>query len=108
VILKNKWCSARRAAVPLLDADGAFRALVSGFFATAGIFARARIDHVTETVIANLENIRTDILTDTAPGAKIGIDFGNTHGFFLLWDLRACQYKQSREGSARWRGICAS
>ena len=68
------------AAVLLLDADGALRALVSGFFAAAGIFARIGVDHVGDAVIADLENIRADILTDTAPGAKIGIDFGNTHG----------------------------
>jgi hypothetical protein len=68
------------AAVLLLDADRAFRALVSGFFATAGVFARVRVDHVGDAVIADLENIGADILTDAAPGAKIGIDFGNTHG----------------------------
>jgi len=68
------------AAVRLLDADGAFRALVSGFFAAAGVFTSIGIDHVTDAVIADLENIGADILADTAPGAKIGIDFGNTHG----------------------------
>jgi hypothetical protein len=68
------------AAVRLLDADRAFRALVSGFFAAAGIFARIRIDYVADAVIADLENIGADILTDAAPGAKIGIDFRNTHG----------------------------
>jgi hypothetical protein len=68
------------AAVRLLDADRAFGALVSGFFAAAGIFARVRIDNVADAVIADLENIGADILADTAPGAKIGIDFGNTHG----------------------------
>jgi hypothetical protein len=65
----------------LLDADRALWALVSGFLAAAGIFARVRIDHVADAVIADLENIGADILTDAAPGAKIGIDFGNTHGF---------------------------
>jgi hypothetical protein len=68
------------AAVLLLDADRAFWALVSGFLAAAGIFARVRVDHVADAVIADLEYIGADILTDTAPGAKIGIDFGNTHG----------------------------
>ena len=68
------------AAVLLLDADGALRALVSGLLAAAGVFARVRVDHVADTVVADLENIGADIFTDTAPGAKIGIDFGNTHG----------------------------
>jgi len=68
------------AAVLLLDADGALRALVSGLLAAAGVFARVRIDHVADAVVADLENIGADILTDTTPGAKIGIDFGNTHG----------------------------
>jgi hypothetical protein len=67
-------------AVRLLDADGAFRALVSGFLAAAGVFARIGIDHVADAVIADLEYILADILTDAAPGAKVGIDFGNTHG----------------------------
>jgi hypothetical protein len=65
--------------VPLFDGNGAFWALVSGLFATTGIIARAGIYHVADTVIADLENIRADILTDTATGAKIGIDSGNTH-----------------------------
>jgi hypothetical protein len=64
----------------LLDADRAFRALVSGLFATAGVFARVGVDHVGDAVVADLENVGADILADTAPGAKIGIDFGNTHG----------------------------
>jgi hypothetical protein len=63
----------------LLHADRAFRALVGGFFAATGILARVRIDHVADTVIADLEHIGADILADTASGAKIGIDFGNTH-----------------------------
>jgi hypothetical protein len=73
----------RRSHSVLLDADSAFRALVSGLFATAGVFARVRVDHVGDAVIADLENIGADILADTTPGAKIGIDFRNTH-FFLL------------------------
>jgi hypothetical protein len=68
------------AAALLLDADSALGALVSGFLAAAGIFARVRIDHVADAVIADLENVGTNILADTAPGAKIGIDFRNTHG----------------------------
>jgi hypothetical protein len=72
--------SREKAAVLLFDDDRAFRALVSGFFATAGVFARVGIDHVREAVVADLEHIGADILTDTAPGAKIGIDFGHTHG----------------------------
>jgi hypothetical protein len=67
----------------LLDADCAFGALVSGLFATAGVFARIGIDHVGDAVIADLENIGADILADTTPGAKIGIDFRNTHDFLL-------------------------
>jgi hypothetical protein len=70
----------------LLDADSAFRTLVSGLFATAGVFTRVGIYHVGDAVIADLENIGADILADTTPGAKIGIDFRNTHGL-LLWDL---------------------
>jgi hypothetical protein len=69
-----------RAALLLFDADRAFRTLVGRFFTAAGVFARVRIDHVTLAIIADLEDIRADILTDTAPGAKIRIDFGNTHG----------------------------
>jgi hypothetical protein len=68
------------AAVLLLDADGALRALVSGFLTAASIFARVRIDHVGDAVVADLEDIGADIFTDTTPGAEIGIDFGNTHG----------------------------
>jgi hypothetical protein len=67
----------------LLDADSPFWALVSGFFAAAGIFTRVGISHVGDAVIADLEYIGADILADTAPGAKIGIDFRNTHGFLL-------------------------
>jgi hypothetical protein len=66
--------------VLLLDADRAFRALVSGFFTASGIFARVGIDHVADAVIADLEYVGADILADTTPGAKIGIDFRNTHG----------------------------
>jgi hypothetical protein len=69
------------AAVLLLDADRTFRALICGFFTTAGIFTRVWIDHVTDTVVADLEHIGADVFADTTPGAKIGIDFGNTHGF---------------------------
>ncbi len=68
------------AAVLLLDADCAFRALVSGFFTATGVFTCIRIDHVADTVIADLENIGADVFTDATPGAKIGIDFRNTHG----------------------------
>jgi hypothetical protein len=67
----------------LLDADGALRAFVSGFFATAGVVARVRVYHVRDAVIADLENIRANILADTTPGAKIGIDFWNTHDLLL-------------------------
>jgi hypothetical protein len=68
------------AAVLLLDADRTLRALISGFLTAASIFARVRIDHVGDAVVADLKDIGTDIFTDTAPGAEIGIDFGNTHG----------------------------
>jgi hypothetical protein len=80
----------------LLDGDRAFWALVSRFFAAAGVFARVRVDHVAQAVIADLEDIGTDIFADTTPGAEIGIDFGDTHGSPPL-GFQACQYKQSRE-----------
>ena len=67
------------ASVPLFDTDRALWTLIGGFFTAAGVFACVRIDHVADAVIADLEHIGADILADTTPGAKIGIDFRNTH-----------------------------
>jgi hypothetical protein len=66
-----------------LEGDSPLWALICGFFAAAGIFACVRVDHVRETVVRDLEDIRADIFTDTAPGAEVGIDFGHTHDFLL-------------------------
>jgi len=69
------------AAVPLFDTDRALWTLIGGFFTAASVFACVRIDHVADAVIADLEHIGADVFTNAAPGAKIGIDFRNTHGF---------------------------
>jgi hypothetical protein len=83
-----------------LNADGALRTLVSGLFTATGIFARVWVDDVSEAVVADLKDIRANILADTASGAKIVIDFGDTHDYPPL-DLQARRFKQSWKQSTR-------